>query len=166
MNYKSIDQLPKRYQEQVRRKLGGNNSGALHRARDRPESTAKAEKRTLAEKGDHLQRKGKYNNQKIEYKGLKFDSAKEYRRYLVLEKEALLGNISKLEMQVPFELLPTQRGKDGKVIERACEYKADFTYYDKDGNFIVEDVKGMKTEVYKIKKKLMLFRFGIVIKET
>ena len=164
MNYDSIDQLPKRYREQARRKLDGDGE-KLHRARDRPESTVKAENIALAEKGDCL-RKGKYNNQKIEYKGLKFDSVKEYHRYLVLEKEAILGNITKLEMQVPFELLPTQRGKDGEVIERACEYKADFTYYDKDGNFIVEDVKGMKTEVYKIKKKLMLFRFGIVIKET
>ena len=163
MNYDSIEQLPKRYQEQARRKLG--EKGVPHQARDRPKATDMKKELSVAEKGANL-RKGKYNAQKIEYQGMTFDSKKEFRRYLALADEVMRGNISKLERQVPFELLPMQRGKDGKVLERACEYKADFTYYDKEGNFIVEDVKGMRTDVYKIKKKLMLFRFGIVIKET
>lgn len=51
------------------------------------------------------------------------------------------------------------------MIERKCTYVADFTYRE-DGEFIVEDYKGFKTEEYKIKKKLLLERYGYRIRET
>ena len=107
----------------------------------------------------------KYHNRKIIKDGMTFDSVKEYRRFcelLLLEKA---GAITGLECQTPFELIPTQR-INGKVVERACTYKADFTYYLPDKTWVVEDTKGYKTPEYKIKKKLMLRVFGIQIKET
>lgn len=103
----------------------------------------------------------KYRNIKVG----KYDSKREkYRADLlkILEKQ---GEISHLKEQVKFELIPAQR-VDGKVVERACSYIADFTYCDVHGNFIVEDAKGVRTEVYKIKRKLMLQVHGIIIKET
>jgi hypothetical protein len=87
--------------------------------------------------------------------------------------------INGLQTQKKYVLIPAQRAKGegfytkgknkgqpkpGKVIEKECAYYADFVYY-KDGELIVEDVKGVKTEAYKIKKKLMLERYGIRITE-
>lgn len=80
---------------------------------------------------------------------------------LQLEKA---GAIQNLHRQVKFELIPSQR-IDGKVVERACGYVADFLYQ-QDDELIVEDVKGYKTPEYRIKKKLMLWRHGIRIKEV
>lgn len=107
----------------------------------------------------------KYGNKKIQYDGKTFDSKKEAERYWVLKMLEDAGDISDLRTQVPFELIPSQRGEDGKVIERAITYIADFTYW-QDGRFVVEDAKGFRTEVYKIKKKLMLHTHGIRIKEV
>ena len=70
------------------------------------------------------------------------------------------GKISDLKRQVKYELIPKQKG------ERACTYLADFVYKDSDGNTVVEDTKGVKTDAYRIKKKLMLLVHGIRIKET
>ena len=80
-----------------------------------------------------------------------YDSRKEHRRAL--------------REQVSYELIPAQRGADGKVIERACSYVADFVYTDKNGNTVVEDTKGVRTDVYVIKRKLMLKVYGIRITE-
>ena len=91
--------------------------------------------------------------------GQKFDSKKEYKHYVVLKLLERAGKISDLQRQVRFELIPKQDG------ETACHYVADFVYQ-KDGKRIVEDVKGYKTEVYKIKKKLMLYVHGIKIQEV
>ena len=68
--------------------------------------------------------------------------------------------------QVWFNLIPAQRDEDGELIERACRYRADFAYTLRDGREVVEDVKGVRTPEYKIKKKLMLWIHGIEIKET
>lgn len=103
----------------------------------------------------------KYNN--IKTKG--YDSKKEFLRSLELKQMQKNGIISELKEQVVFELIPKQM-EGNKVIERACTYAADFTYKDSFDNYTVEDVKGMKTEVYRIKKKLMLFIHGIKIKEV
>ena len=94
-----------------------------------------------------------------------FDSIKEYRRFCELSLLERAGEITGLERQTPFELIPTQR-INGKVVERACTYKADFTYYLTDGTWVVEDTKGYKTPEYKIKRKLLLRVYGIRIKET
>lgn len=123
----------------------------------------------------------KYGAKKVKAPdGQVFDSNREYHRWCILKLMERGGKISNLKRQVTFELIPTQREtstevykaghqkglpKPGAVIEKACTYVADFTY-DKDGEFIVEDAKGCKTEAYKIKKKLMLYVHGIRIKES
>lgn len=108
----------------------------------------------------------KYKNRKVTRNGETYDSAKEAHRHSVLKLLERAGKISGLERQVKFELIPAQRDKEtGKVIERACSYIADFTYYE-NGVFVVEDSKGYRTPEYKIKKKLLLWVHGIRIKET
>ena len=78
------------------------------------------------------------------------------------------GEIEQLERQVKFDLLPKQIGSDGRVIERKVQYVADFIYI-RDGEVVVEDVKGYRGggayEVFKLKKKMMLYFFGIRVKE-
>ena len=117
----------------------------------------------------------KYGNTK--YKGC--DSKKEYYRLNELKLLERAGEISNLETQVKFELIPAQyedvevvmktKIKTVKVcIERACHYIADFQYVDKEGNTVVEDTKSdpTKTPEYLIKKKLMYLNYGIKIKEV
>lgn len=107
----------------------------------------------------------KYNSKKTVVDGQKFDSKKEARRYqelLLLEKA---GEIKNLSRQVKFVLIPSQRDENGKVVERECSYKADFTY-EEGIKTVVEDVKGYRTKEYIIKRKLMLWRYGIRIREV
>lgn len=114
---------------------------------------------------NYLPTKNKYHSQKIEVDGEKFDSEKEANRYqelLILEK---IGEVSHIDRQVKFELIPSQK-IDGKIVEKAVAYIADFTYIDKDGKYVVEDTKGFKTKDYIIKRKLMLYVHGIRIKEV
>ena len=95
-----------------------------------------------------------------------FDSLREYNRWKELKLAEQAGAIYDLQRQVPFVLIPKQKDPNtGKVLERQCTYIADFVYMDH-GFQIVEDAKGCKTEVYKIKKKLMLERYGLVIQEV
>lgn len=92
--------------------------------------------------------------------GQVFDSVKEYHRWCELRLLERAKRISDLQRQVKYELIPKQDG------ERACTYVADFVYIDSDGRTVVEDTKGMRTDAYRIKKKLMLWVHGIKIKET
>ena len=110
----------------------------------------------------------KYHNRELDTPDGKFDSVKEYRRWQELKLLQRAGEIYDLQRQVPFVLIPTQKDEiTGKVIERECKYIADFTYRScKTGRITVEDAKGAKTEVYKLKKKIMLYRHGIQIKEV
>lgn len=99
--------------------------------------------------------KSKYNNRKT--KG--FDSAKEWRRNQELETLQRAGEISELNRQVPFVLMPSytiadKTTKQGFRTVREIRYIADFTYI-KNGKRIIEDVKGMQTDVFKIKRKLL-----------
>lgn len=122
----------------------------------------------------------KYGNRNVTFNGISFDSLKERDRYIDLTILQKAGKIRDLKLQVPFELIPTQyepsgevyqsgkkkgQPKPGKVLERACTYFADFTYYTAEGDYVVEDTKGLKTKEYRIKKKLMLFVHGIRIVE-
>lgn len=100
--------------------------------------------------------KSKYHNRKT--KG--FDSAKEWCRNQELEALQRAGEISELNRQVPFVLMPSfaisdKTTKQGFRTIREIRYIADFTYRLKDGTRIIEDVKGMQTEVFKIKRKLL-----------
>ena len=107
----------------------------------------------------------KYGNKKVEVSGILFDSKKEARRWIELDAMQTVGQIKDLQRQVKFELIPNQK-IDGKVVERAVAYVADFTYYDKGGSYVVEDTKGYKTPEYRLKKKLMLWVHGIRISEV
>lgn len=106
----------------------------------------------------------KYKNKKVTCNGIKFDSKKEASRYSELLLLERAGAITNLELQVPFELIPSQK-INGKVVERACKYVADFCYTE-NGQKVVEDTKGFKTAEYIIKRKLMLYIHGIRIKEV
>lgn len=111
----------------------------------------------------------KYGNRKVEIDGLRFDSKHEYYRWVELKYMERAGMIYGLSRQVPFVLIPKQKDENGKVIEREVRYIADFTYRNKiDNRLVVEDAKSeaTKTDVYKIKKKLMLYRHGIRIQEV
>lgn len=107
----------------------------------------------------------KYGNRKVAYGGKVFDSKRECKRYQELLLMEQAGKISDLKTQVKYILIPSQRGADGKVVEREVSYIADFVYTE-DGKTVVEDSKGMRTDKYIIKRKLMLYVHGIQIKEV
>lgn len=108
----------------------------------------------------------KYKNQKCTVNGIKFDSRKEARRYGELLLMERAGTITGLQRQVTFELIPKQKDPDGGYIYPA-KYIADFVYYDRGCmRMVVEDVKGMRTAAYNLKKKLMLYVHGIKIQEV
>lgn len=108
--------------------------------------------------------RSKYGAKKVTAQGITFDSKREANRYRELVLLERAGRLSNLQRQVKFELIPSQR-INGKVVERACTYVADFVYF-QDGKQIVEDAKGYKTPEYRIKKKLLLWVHGIQIKEV
>ena len=108
----------------------------------------------------------KYGNRKIVTKDGVFDSMREYRRWCELKLLEKAGEITDLRRQVPYLLIPAQKDeRTGKLLERECRYVADFVYHD-EGFTVVEDAKGCRTDVYKIKKKLMLERHGIRVQEV
>ena len=106
----------------------------------------------------------KYGSRKVKANGLVFDSRREYNRWCELALLQKAGQVTELQRQVKFELIPSQR-VDGKVAERACTYVADFVYKE-NGKTVVEDTKGFKTKDYIIKRKLMLWVHGIRIIEV
>lgn len=106
----------------------------------------------------------KYGNRKTIIDGIVFDSQKEATRWSELRLLERAGEIQNLQRQVPFVLIPKQV-RDGKTIERPVVYKADFVYTEK-GEEVVEDTKGVKTKEYILKRKLMLWQYGIQIKEV
>lgn len=107
----------------------------------------------------------KYNARKVTYFGETFDSVKEGERWLLLRSQQKKGQIRELRRQVKFELLPAQ---PAVKLQPLC-YIADFVYL-RDGKTVVEDVKGYKQgaawQLYTAKKKLMYYRFGILIQEV
>ena len=117
--------------------------------------------------------KAKYHATKVHTEEGIFDSKLEYYRWIELQVMEEKGIISDLHRQVAFVLLPKQplksarKRKGGSLqhCETAVKYIADFTYK-RDGHLIVEDVKGMKTADYILKRKLMLYIHGIQIQEV
>lgn len=101
----------------------------------------------------------KYKNIKTRTSdGILHDSIKEANRWCELNLLLKAGHITDLQRQVRFELLPKQDG------ERAVYYIADFVY-NENGKKVVEDVKGVRTKEYRLKKKMMLYFHHIKIKE-
>ena len=114
----------------------------------------------------------RYNHTKVEVNGLKFDSKKEYQRYLVLKEAEDRGAISDLRTQVKFELIPAVveeyiehlKTKDKiktRTLQLAITWTADFVYQ-KDGEEVVEDVKPSKallSDRFVIKEKLFFWKY-------
>lgn len=98
----------------------------------------------------------KYNNKKTQVDMYVFDSVLEAKRYRQLALLQRAGEISNLKLQVPFLLQDSFR-KNGKTY-RKIEYIADFVYEEK-GQTVVEDTKGIKTEVFKMKQKLFEYKY-------
>lgn len=106
-------------------------------------------------------KESKYHNKKVTVDGITFDSIKEANRWHELKLMERAGEIVGLNRQVKIELVPKSN------LFRAVYYVADFVYVDKrTGKTVYEDVKGVRTDVYKLKKKLLYWRHGIEIKET
>lgn len=106
----------------------------------------------------------KYRNEKIMFDGFKFDSNRECQRYIELKMMLKAGFIENLELQKRFVLQEGYTFHGRKI--QPITYIADFVYFDKEKQeTVVEDVKGVKTEVYKIKKKLFEYRYKIPIIE-
>lgn len=144
-----ISRLSPSAQDQIMRKLAAQN---LERMAQKKQSS-------------------KYHNtptprQTDDGKEIRFDSKKEAERFDELMLLMKAEKISELKLQADFTLQEAYTLPNGNRV-RAIRYKADFTYRDANGNLVVEDVKSRatKTRVYGIKKKLMLEKFGVEIRE-
>lgn len=104
-----------------------------------------------------MQRTHKYNAVKTTVDGHTFDSKAEAQRYSELRLLERADVISGLELQPPFELMPSFRDAQNRL-HRAVVYVADFAY-DEDGRRIVEDVKGVETPEFRIKWKLAIRQY-------
>ena len=127
-------------------------------------------------------RGNKIGNKKTVVDGIEFDSIREANRYAELSLLLRAGEISELRRQVTFELIPAQYEPDevgvrggvrkGKCIERSLSYVADFVYVNSVGDTVVEDVKGYRDTssaiyaLFVVKRKLMLYKHGIRVKEV
>lgn len=98
----------------------------------------------------------KYGNVKVELDGHKFDSKREARRYQDLKLMEKVHQISNLVVHPRWRIFI--KGQE------ICDYIGDFEY-EIDGCIVVEDTKGFRTAVYRIKKKLMKAAYGIEIVE-
>ncbi len=113
-------------------------------------------------------KRNKFNAVKIEKDGMKFDSVKEYKRYIELTALMQRGEISELKCQVKFVLAPKVKLEGEKRAKPELRYFADFTYIE-NGKFIVEDVKSPGTRnlpSYRNKKHLMKTVHDIDIREV
>lgn len=106
-----------------------------------------------------IRKPSKYRAKKTVVDGITFDSKREADRYSDLRVYANMGWITELRLQVRYDL----HALGGAKVAR---YVADFVYRDRNGNEIVEDVKGVRTPLYNLKKKWMKAEHNIDIVET
>ena len=107
----------------------------------------------------------KYHNKKVEYDGYTFDSIKEKNYYIKLKLLEKAGKIKELELQKEYELQPSF--KLNNKTSRKITYRSDFTYKTtEDDKLHVVDVKGFRTDVYRLKKKLFEYKYRIEIEEV
>jgi hypothetical protein len=105
-----------------------------------------------------MKKTSKYNNVKTEVDGIIFDSKKEAARYSKLKDGMAAGEISTLELQKDFSIFINEI--------KICKYLCDFYYFNtRTGLWVVEDVKGYKTPLYRLKKKLVEASWGVKIVE-
>lgn len=106
----------------------------------------------------------KYHAVKTDIDGIRFDSYKEGSRYMELKLLEKGGAIKDLILQPRYELQPAYEINGRKV--RKIEYVADFEYYDNDKKKkVIEDVKGYRTDIYRIKKKWFEYKYDVEITE-
>ena len=174
----SLADLPESLREQAAGKLLAQSSAV---------ASKKAAPMEAGEK-----KESKFHNKKVEIGPNKFDSKKEYRRFLQLMEAVRCGLISDLRLQVDFTLQEAYTTPKGEKI-RAIRYRADFTYKVSQANYdmvnrvgfedldywrtvteqkgtgalVVEDVKSKatKTGEYMIKRKMMADK-GYIIREV
>ena len=132
-------------------------------------------------KGFKREKGKKYNNTKIEFDNIKFDSKREMKRYLVLKEAQDKGIITDLELQPKYELIPAIREEyikhlktkdkvETRTVQLAITYTADFRYQ-KDGATVVEDVKASPNmaaldKAFLLKEKMFRYFFGFPIKRV
>lgn len=132
-------------------------------------------------KGFKREKGKKYNNTKVEFDNIKFDSKREMRRYLVLKEAQERGVITDLELQPKYELIPAIREEyikhlktkdkvETRTVQLAITYTADFRYK-KDGVTVVEDVKASPNmaaldKAFLLKEKMFRYFFGFPIKRV
>lgn len=109
--------------------------------------TSKKQGHNMAYSNIPYGRRNKFRAKKTEFMGMKFDSKWEAERYGQLWKLQEAGEIRDLDRQVRFNIVIND--------QKICAYIADYTYYDSENTFIVEDAKGVETDVFRLKKKLM-----------
>lgn len=131
----------------------------------------------------NFRKRSKYNNKKVEFDGLTFDSKKEFQRYRFLTEAQDAGLIKHLMRQVKFELIPAIREEyeeqlktktviKTRTLQKAITYTADFKYYNVETDeWVVEDVKSSPKQSaldksYILKKKMMFAINGIKVKEV
>ena len=124
--------------------------------------------------GTQQPKKSKYGNRKVVRDGIKFDSEREAARFSELKVLRAMGKIRNLRLQANFTLVEGYTTIEGERI-KPMVYRADFTYEratapDQNGTVYwlreVEDVKGMRTKEYRLKKKLMQEKYNITICEV
>jgi hypothetical protein len=102
----------------------------------------------------------KFHARKCTVDGHEFDSRREARRYQALRLLEQAGEIRDLELQPPFVIHSVAGGA-------VCTYIADFRYLDvRTGHMVVEDVKGVRTPVYRLKRKFVQAEYGISVREV
>lgn len=113
----------------------------------------------------YMKKTNKYHNKKTIINNIVFDSKTEAYRYVELKFLQNRGRIKDLVLQPKYELLPTFK-KNNETFKKTT-YIADFSYYDNElGKTIIEDTKGFKTDVYKLKRKLFEYTYpNLTIKE-
>lgn len=109
----------------------------------------------------------KYKAVRTTVDGKTFASKKEAARYQELRLLEKAGKIDNLQTQVRYTLIPKDE------MGRAIEYRADFGYYELGAGacpdlwyWVVEDCKGYRTDVYKLKRRMLFKEMGLVIRET
>lgn len=127
-----------------------------------------------------MEKKRKYGNEKAYFGGHKFDSLKEMKRFMFLQDAQRRGEITDLELQPKYELIPavkeavvkhlkTKDKVEEVVVQHAITYRGDFRYKKKDGEIVVEDVKAspdVLTTEYKLKEKMMYYFHRIHIRKV
>lgn len=125
--------------------------------------TTKAQAMTAEEYRAAIKKQPKYRNQKCELNGDKYRSKREMRRHQLLLQMQTSGLISGLRREVPYVLAPAVR--IDRRLKPALRFYADFCY-EADGETVVEDCKGVRTQVFNVKRHLMATVHGIEVMLT